>query len=1032
MTVLSALMLVTGAGLALGPRAGASTGAGTGASTGSTGALTRDGDNTRTGHHDAIGLSAPAVPSVDQLWDTRVDGQVYAQPLAAQDSDGRAVILAATEASTAYGLDPASGDVLWRAVLGSPTTTLDTGCADLLPQLGITGTPVVDPATATAYLVARDTSTGAPRWLMHALDLRDGRDRSGWPIEIKGAATNAAAGQADPTFQPGTQLQRPGLLLLDGIVYAAFGGMCDKPPFSGWVAGVPAAGGAVRLWSTEADLTRTAPVEGGDPEGEGPGAGIWMSGSGLTADPQGHIFVATGNDYRTSSPAPGDQPPGALGNSVVRLRADGDGTVRADQFWAPPDSDALDANDGDLGSGGPVALPDSMGTPSHPHLLLQPSKSGAVVLLDRDALGGQGDGVNTAVDSGFASGPIFGRAAAWPGDGGLVFLVTAPPGTSGFERGAGSALRALSVAPDAGGRPALSEVAISSSYDLGFGSGSPVVTGNAARDGSGVVWLVRTGSGAGTSAELRAWAARPEGAGLTPLGTWPLPRAAKFTTPAVAGGRLFIGTRDGQQDRDPSAAGFSAGGHVLAFGSLSPVAATTPAFPPVTVGTSDDSGLTVLSADRDVVVKALDVLGPATSDYALTDGGPVLPRVVRAGETLSIPLTFSPTAPGSRTATLRVSLDAGVQVDIPLAARGQAVGPRAALTPAPLDFGVVVCGSPTTRSALLRNTGDEPMTLSGLEVTGQGFAVDPVPGGGTTLAPGAAVAVPVRLVAMQPGVALDGALLARSSGGDPGVSLSATCTTPGSLTVDPSVVEMGEHVLDSRTRRTVTITNTGGHALTVTRSKPPSAGAGFAAVPDAAGALLDEGTTVAPGESRGLTVEFRPQREGSAADTWQITTDDGPHDITLRGAGVAPPAAPAASTGTTTGTASTGTTATGTTATATVAHPTAGPGAAPPPPTARPPGRPGSLSLVRSSTGTVRLRWSASASGASPRGWIVRRSGTTRVLGPASHSLVLGKIGPGTPVRISVQAMSAAGRSSIAVLQARAPAAARPASGRAF
>ena len=169
-------------------------------------------------------------------------------------------------------------------------------------------------------------------------------------MPISGTASN------DPhqTFNATYQLQRPGLLLMNGVVYAGFGSHCDLAPTHGWVVGVSTAGAVSTLWSSEAG------IETGDGEG-----GIWAPGA-LRSDGPGQIIVSTGNGYdptdarRRATPTPA---PGQLAQAVIRLTVQPNGSLKTTDFFVPLDANALNQIDGDLGSGSPVMLPSQFSTP---------------------------------------------------------------------------------------------------------------------------------------------------------------------------------------------------------------------------------------------------------------------------------------------------------------------------------------------------------------------------------------------------------------------------------------------------------------------------------------------------------------------------------------------------------------------------------------------------------------------------------------------------------------------------------------------
>ena len=151
---------------------------------------------------------------------------------------------------------------------------------------------------------------------MDAVSVATGAQEPGFPVPLNGTAQNAP-GQ---TFEPKTQLQRPGLLLMEGVVYAAFGSDCDTAPWQGWVFGVSTAGAIKARWVADES---------------GNGAGIWQSGAGLTSDGPGTILLSTGNGGAPTTPTPGDTPPANLGESIVRLDVQPNGSLKAVDFFAP-------------------------------------------------------------------------------------------------------------------------------------------------------------------------------------------------------------------------------------------------------------------------------------------------------------------------------------------------------------------------------------------------------------------------------------------------------------------------------------------------------------------------------------------------------------------------------------------------------------------------------------------------------------------------------------------------------------------------
>lgn len=477
-------------------------------------------DALRTGWDRSEAGLSPAnasSPYFGKLFSTQLNGQIYAQPIVAQG-----VLLVVTENNWIYGLDPLSGAIRWKRNVGPAWPASTIGCTDLVPNIGVTSTPVVDPVTGTAYFTAKvnDGATAdAPNWYLHAIDISTGTERAGFPRVLSGTPTNSP----DDPFNPKTAMQRPGLLLLDGVVYAAFASHCDYGPYNGYVVGVNATNGAqTTMWSTEAGYTN----------GEG---GIWQSGGGLVSDGSGRILLATGNGVSPTA-GPGTSPPGQLGDSVVRLQVNADGSLSARDFFSPANNASLNQHDTDLGSGGPMALPDGYGTTAHPHLLVEVGKDGRMFLLDRDRLGGmaQGPGGTDAVLQ--TAGPyrgVWGHPGFWGGNGGYVYTVTN-----------GGPLRAFKVGVNTSGTPSLSSAGTTTD-SWGYTSGSPVVTSNGTTSGSALVWALYSTGSTGSGGQLRAYDAVPVNGSLHLLFFYPIGTATKFAVPATSGGRVYVGNRDG-------------------------------------------------------------------------------------------------------------------------------------------------------------------------------------------------------------------------------------------------------------------------------------------------------------------------------------------------------------------------------------------------------------------------------------------------------------------------------------------------------
>jgi hypothetical protein len=482
--------------------------------------VTNASDTYRTGWYPDQASLTPALvagPGFMQRFATPIQGQIYAQPLVANNT-----LFVATEMNWIYRLDPETGQIVWSRQVGPPWNPGDIGCGDLVPWVGITGTPAINTATNTAYFFSKtyvSGTSGPAAWFAHGVDIITGKERLGFPVAITGAAQNG--GQL---FDATHELQRPGLLLMDGVVYAAFGGHCDFSPWQGWIVGVSTLGRIKAMWTARATL-------GGD------GAAIWQSGGGLISDAPGQIIATTGNGGSPLTPTPGGSPPVDLGESVVRLAVQTDGTLQATDFFTPHDADTMDQFDLDLGSGAPMAFPDAyFGTAAHPHLAVEVGKSGIVYLLDRDNLGGcagTGGTDNVINETNTSCCGVWSRPSVWPGDGGYVYFPTDTSPLQFFRYGL-----------DAAGKPALT-LAGASSDNFGFGSSATIVTSNGTQSGSALVWVVHMQNGSGANAELRAYDPVPSGgvgvlrySALVGTGT-------KFNPPGAANGRIYVGAADG-------------------------------------------------------------------------------------------------------------------------------------------------------------------------------------------------------------------------------------------------------------------------------------------------------------------------------------------------------------------------------------------------------------------------------------------------------------------------------------------------------
>jgi hypothetical protein len=792
-------------------------------------------DNLRTNwDRDESSLSPAVVQSsaFGRLFATKLDGQIYAQPLVLGDQ-----VIAVTERNTLYGLDRTTGAIEWSKNYGPSWPASAIGCGDLVPDIGATATPVYDPSTNSLYFTTKiddGTSTHRhPTWLMHAVDPASGAERSGWPVTIAGSPVN------DPsaTFDAYYQQQRPGLLLMNGVVYAGFGAHCDAWPYRGYVVGVSTTAHSITsMWATATGA------------GIG-GAGIWQAGGGLVSDGSGRIFFSTGNGI-SPAPGPGKTAQGTLAESVVRLQVGADNSLGTADFFSPSNAATLDLNDQDISSGAPMALPDGFGTSEHPHLLVQQGKDGRVFLLDRDNLGGMGQGPQGGDAAVSVSGPyqgMWGHPAFWGGDGGYVYVV----GNQG-------PLRALKYGVRNGGTPTLTLTG-QSQDTFGYSSGSPLVTSNGTDESSALVWMTSASNASGADGTLRAYSPTPDGNGrLQLLWSAPIGTATKFSTPTADRGKVYVGTRDGV---------------LYGFGSPARTALTAASldFGQVGVG-ANGSAQMKLTATQDVSITGLKASGPFTVDPAAVPT-PDRPTALAADATLGVPISFAPTTTGGVNGTLTANLSDGQKLVFALHGIGTRPGFGAA--PGSLDFGEVPTGSTSTLNLQVTNTGTEPETITSVDAPGGAFSASGLPSAGTVVPAGGSFVLSVTYTPTTDQVDSD-ALVISSSGSSGAahtlsVPVGATAITgKGHLEFSAGSLDFGQVAVGSSKSLSFTITNTGNIPVTVTKAKAPTG--------DFNSPLqLSEGLVIGPEQTAVQSVTFTPRSAADLSASYEVTgtgTDD--------------------------------------------------------------------------------------------------------------------------------------------------------------
>lgn len=461
-----------------------------------------------------------------------VTGQVYAQPLYVPRVNINGVlhnvVYVVTEHDQAYAFDANTGQQIWQtSFIGTfgnkqilPVSNGDVFCNDLVPEIGITSTPVIDLASHQIYLVAKtkeivnNVTTFYQR--MHVLDIRTGKENLsdpyfGAPITAKTPGTGSGSQGGYLTFDPRMQHQRAALALANGLIFVAWGAHCDVGNYHGYVM------------AFSKSSAHPAGVYVSTPNAyEG---GIWMGGVGPAVDSANNVYVPTGNGYFDANVGGVD-----YGDSILRLSWAGVFPRVADYF-TPWDQALLNSNDTDVASGGVLLVPDQPLSP-YPHLLVQVGKEGTIDLVNRDNMGRyspSGD-IQIVQTLPYATGGVWGGPAIWNHSlyfGGYSFPLEAfyyDPDTQQIQA------QPTSATPEV----------------FGFPGPTPSISANGTSNA--IAWIAQTDSYPNGRAVLRAYDANNLATELY-NSTMNQSRdqagmATKFTVPTIADGLVFVAAQN--------------------------------------------------------------------------------------------------------------------------------------------------------------------------------------------------------------------------------------------------------------------------------------------------------------------------------------------------------------------------------------------------------------------------------------------------------------------------------------------------------
>ena len=491
--------------------------------TNSPGVFTWDNDAAHTGQNlNEVVLTTGNVNSTQfgKLFSLEVDGQVYAQPLYVRGvsipgQGTHNVLYVATENDSVYAFD-ADGlttEPLWYVSFINPpsVTTFPwtaVSCMNIGSQVGITGTPVIDPSQGVLYLVAATDENGQLFQRLHALDLTTGAERLGGPVAISASVPGTGAGSVGGmvSFNPVREDQRPGLTLSNGVVYIAWASYCDNTPFHGWMIGY------------NSSTLQQAAVWNSAPNGND--GGIWQGGASPAVDAFGNLYAMTGNGTF-------DAESGGLdyGDTLVKFSTASGLTVT--DYFTPFDQASDAQNDKDVGSGGPLVIPDQPG--AYPHLMVGGGKEGTIFLVNRDDMGGYNPNDNSQIVQSLTGqvGAVFSTPGFWLNN---IYYAAVSDYLKQFRL----YTDLLSTTPIETG-----------SSKVGYPGATPAISANGAANG--IVWIINDGGfQRATPATLYAYDAANVSRELydsTQAGTRDQAGpAVKFNPPTVVNGKVYVGT----------------------------------------------------------------------------------------------------------------------------------------------------------------------------------------------------------------------------------------------------------------------------------------------------------------------------------------------------------------------------------------------------------------------------------------------------------------------------------------------------------
>ena len=856
---------------------------------------------------------------------------------------GPQIVFLASTQNNLYTMNAKTGAQINKRNVHTPFLQSDIGCTDIPNYIGIVGTPVIDPATDTAYFFSKtyiqnyrttgQTGTFNGVYYFHGVNVNTLEDVQGFPVLIDGSQSDNAP---EKYFVGGIVLQRPSLAQVGSVVYGAFGGHCDLFNYTGLVVGVDInQKKVVTNFATESgplvSQTNVWNQNGGGGQG-----GIWMSGMALSTDGN-RLFWVSGNGAgheNQGTPASGSSGCRTLGEACVNLGIGDGGKLSLTDYFQPYDYQNMDGGDQDFGSGGIALLDPTVfkGT-GVSKIAVTAGKNGKIYILNANNLGGyrlgpgQTDGIIQTIET---NKPVFGGSGSYPLEGGYIYSTPVNYPTYAYKLGfSGSGIPVFSLA---------GQTRESSAGRVGVGI--PTVTTNGGKEGTAILWMCDPDAG------LRAWYAVPGSDGY--MKTINIPQVNglnKFQRPAFGDSRLYVTDANG-------------GLYCLGSPVNLPLNCTSPVnFGQVALGSSATQHVSckaniaitkiesAVTGDANFEVDATTLpQGPVAQGASFTF--PVVWNLVNAKSGNTVNASYGNISPGVKSTPLTlttINAVEGYSTKFPISLTGTEVSQDAFLVEAPItvDFGGVVLlpnqSTPSiTAPFTISNAGLSPLTILGYAYTtdalddvdinftnvttsngtsdlGVGFTSGGLPAVGTVIQGGGQISVESTFTPVNGVGPYHSYLFTFTSAGSANIILEGSASTApianfsisngegGWLPQGNLLMDFGKVAPGTTGQRQIRICNEGGSVLEVSKSKPPNG----VFRPDDPTAL-HESQNIPVGQCAYATVLFVTNAENPNVpdqvftNTWTLNTDDlnfGVHVVEITGTLVSRKVGPTNSTG---------------------------------------------------------------------------------------------------------------------------------------